>query len=196
MSESNSTQIKSVRQLILSDLFRYCKSKSLFSFFKIYCTTPGFNYCVFYRLANHLYYNKRKRIHIKCFLFIIKYILLRKSYRFGIDIPYSTIIGPGLYIGHFGGIVVNGGTVIGKNCNLSPGVVIGSNNQQYARIGDNVYIAPGAKIIGGVTIGANSEIGANAVVTHDVQPFTCVAGVPAKLIKQLSSTPRYIHNIE
>lgn len=108
------------------------------------------------------------------------------SYRSGIQINYTTDIDKGFYIGHFGTIIVNSKAILGKNINISPGVVIGQGNRGVnkgvAKIGDNVYIAPGAKVVGAVTIGNNVAIGANAVVTHDVPDNTCVAGVPARVI--------------
>lgn len=108
------------------------------------------------------------------------------QFKYGISIPFTTKIGRGFYIGHFGCIVVNPAVVIGKNCNISQGVTIGSanrgENEGCAVIGDGVYIGPGAKIIGHVAIGDNVAIGSNAVVTHDVPTNAVVVGVPAKVI--------------
>ena len=105
---------------------------------------------------------------------------------YGIQIPWGTHIGKGFYIGHFGTIVVNGGAVIGDNVNISQGVTIGQTNRGKRKgvpvIGNGVYIGPGAKVIGKVTIGNNVAIGANAVVTEDVPDNACVAGVPAKIV--------------
>ena len=72
---------------------------------------------------------------------------------YGIDISRDARIGSGLYIGHFGGIFVKPGVVIGDNCNISQGVTLGRAESRRADggcpvIGNNVYIAPGAKIIG------------------------------------------------
>lgn len=125
-------------------------------------------------------------------LFIFARLRLRHyQFKYGIQIPWHTKIGKGFYIGHFGGIVVNGGTVIGKNCNISQGVTIGQANRGprkgCAIIGDNVYIGPGAKIVGHVNIGNNVAIGANAVVTKDVPDNAVVAGVPARIISMEGS---------
>lgn len=119
--------------------------------------------------------------------------LMHKHYRFkyGISIPYNTAIGPGFYIGHFGGIVVNKETVIGCNCNISQGVTIGQLNrgprQGVPEIGDEVYIGPGAKIIGQIKIGKGCAIGANAVVTHDLPDNAVAVGVPARVISYAGS---------
>ncbi|AXY02862.1 hypothetical protein D1115_17910 [Vibrio alfacsensis] len=79
--------------------------------------------------------------------------------------------------------------MIGKNCNISQGVTIGKINQGNKIgapiIGNNVYIAPGAKIIGGIHIGDNVAIGANAVVVTDVPDNVTVGGIPAKIISKM-----------
>ena len=92
--------------------------------------------------------------------------------RWGIDLPAEAQIGPGLRIGHFGGIVVSKDVVIGRNLDLSHGVTIGvsgeGSQRGTPRIGDNVYVAPGAKLFGPIVIGNNVKIGANAVVYQTV----------------------------
>ena len=89
------------------------------------------------------------------------------------------MIGPGLYIGHFGGIIVSSAAVIGENCNISHGVTIGAAGTRQRggvpRIGNNVYIGPGAKVFGRITIGNNVKIGANCVVHKDVPENAVVA---------------------
>ena len=104
----------------------------------------------------------------------------------GISIPYRAKIGRGLYIGHFGGIFVNEDAVIGENCNLSQGVTIGIGGRGTSRgcpkIGDRVFIGPGAKIFGAITIGNDVAIGANAVVMKDLPDAAVAVGIPAKVI--------------
>ena len=104
----------------------------------------------------------------------------------GISISPDTTIGPGLYIGHFGGIVVHPDCVIGRDCNLSQGVTLGLARRAgvwgVPRVGDRVYIAPGAKVIGPITLADGTVVGANAVVTKDTEPDAVVAGVPAQVI--------------
>lgn len=109
----------------------------------------------------------------------------------GIKIPFSTKIGRGLYICHFGEIIFSPKVVLGEFCNISQGVTIGEAGrsfEQYAPIiGDRVYIAPGAKIFGRITIGNDVAIGANAVVTVDLPDKAVAVGVPAKIINFNSS---------
>lgn len=125
--------------------------------------------------------------------------LHRLVFRLGISIPHDTRIGRGFYIGHFGGIVVNRDAVIGRNCNISHGVTIGQANRGRNKgtpvIGDNVYIGPGAKIVGAVRVGDNAAIGANSVVTRDVPDHGVVAGVPAQLISRQGSQG-YVHRTD
>ena len=120
------------------------------------------------------------------------------GFRFGISIPPNTSIGAGFYIGHFGGIVVHHDVQIGVNCNLSQGVTLGlsSRGDRFGcpTVGDDVYIGPGAKIFGRITIGDRAAIGANAVVTRDVPESAVVVGSPARVVSGQGSAG-YIINV-
>ncbi len=150
--------------------------------------SPGFNYCVWMRVCGYFYAYRFTRYTV----FLPSLLALkRRSIKYGIDIPYRTCIGKGFYIGHFGGIVINPNAVIGKNCNISQGVTIGQTNRGERAgtpvIGDNVFIGPGAMIIGNIKIGNNVAIGANAVVTKSVPDNAVVAGVPARILSMQGS---------
>ena len=97
----------------------------------------------------------------------------------GIEISRRASIGGGLYLAHAGGIVVAAGTVIGTNCNLSHDVTIGlaghGEKCGVPAIGDDVYIAPGAKLFGRIRVGDNVKIGANTVIHRDVPSNAVVA---------------------
>lgn len=107
-------------------------------------------------------------------------VSLRRSW--GINVPWETRIGPGLLIGHCGGIVVTPYATIGRDCNLSHNVTIGVTRggarPGAPRIGDRVYIGPGAVVVGAVSIGDDVAIGANAVVSKDVPDGATVRGNP------------------
>jgi serine O-acetyltransferase len=109
----------------------------------------------------------------------------------GIYISPDCTIGPGLYIGHFGGIIVHPDVVIGRDCNLSQGVTLGlaRRGDQWGvpTLGDRVYVAPGAKVIGPIHLASGTVVGANAVVTKDTEPDAVVVGVPAKVISYTGS---------
>lgn len=130
---------------------------------------------------------------------VCRIILNHYRFRFGIDIPYNTEIGPGLYIGHFGGIVVNWQARIGKNCNLNHdvtiGVTYGGKSPGVPIIGDNVYLGPGSKIIGGITIGKHCAIGANSVVTKDMPDGAAVVGIPGEIASMKGSTNYVVNTV-
>ena len=108
------------------------------------------------------------------------------------EIPVNTF-GPGLSIAHEGCIVVNGNAKIGNNCRIHVDVVIGQgiDADDIPVLGNNVHIGPGVKIIGGVRIGDNTVIAANAAVTKSFPDGNCtIGGVPARIIsKNTSLTP-------
>ena len=119
---------------------------------------------------------------------IVFRILYRKfnslSQKYGFTIPLN-VFGPGLSIAHRGYIVVNPKAIIGANCRIHPGVVIGEKNNKSPIIGDYVYIGPGAKIFGGITIADDVKIGANAVVNKSVlEKGVTVVGIPARIIRK------------
>lgn len=154
---------------------------------KLYIHSISYRYVVWMRICNYL---RNKKIFLPLFL-ISRKRLKWISYKTGIQIPYSTDIGKGFYIGHYGTMVINGNTIIGKNVNISPMLNIGQanrgKNKGTAVIGNDVYIGPGVMIVGAVRIGNNVAIGAGAVVTKDIPDNATVAGVPAKIISMKGS---------
>lgn len=105
----------------------------------------------------------------------------------GLSIKPGTDIGPGLYIGHTGAIIIHPGAKIGKNLNIGTGVIIGEKGVGYGGIpviGDDVYVGVGAKILGNVKIGNNVKIGANAVVLQNLPDGVTAVGIPAKIVKK------------
>jgi serine O-acetyltransferase len=181
-----------VFNLIKSDVYRYSKKSSFINCVIVYLRVPGFRFMVWHRIAHKARKNK--------LLYVLPWIILsRLKYKYGYDIPASTMIAPGFYIGHFGGVVISGKAIIGKNCNISQGVTIGFNprgkNKGYPRIGDNVYLGPGAKVFGNITIGNNVAIGANAVVNCDVPSNCTYGGIPAKKISSYGSDLIIINKI-
>ena len=117
-----------------------------------------------------------------------------KSY-WGIEISRQARIGPGFYIGHFGGITISPQATIGADCNISQGVTIGVSGEGEKwgapLIGNNVYLAAGAKLFGKIRIGNNVKIGANAVVYKDVPDNALVVVDPGfKIISFKGNSPR------
>jgi len=93
-------------------------------------------------------------------------------------------IGKGLKVQHGTGIVIGEGVVIGDRLTILHQVTIGNKyaGGKYPKIGNDVYIGAGAKIIGDVKIGDRARIGANAVVVKDVPAFSTAIGIPARII--------------
>lgn len=111
---------------------------------------------------------------------------LRKlSYKTGFQIPCN-VCAAGLTIWHFGMIIINEYTRIGKNCTMRPDIVIGHKypGGPCPTIGDNVTIGTGSRIFGGVTIGDNVVIGPLCVVLKDVPSNCTVVGNPARIIRK------------
>jgi serine O-acetyltransferase len=103
----------------------------------------------------------------------------------GIELPCEAQVGSGTRIDHFGGIIVSGYAIIGERCVLRQGVTIGLRHVDDVaapRIGNDVSIGAGAKILGRITIGDHVDIGANAVVLTDVPSHCRAVGVPARVL--------------
>lgn len=110
-----------------------------------------------------------------------KYRWMRLGLRYGIHIDPNTV-GYGLRIPHItGGIIINCESM-GNYCGVNGGVIIGSHKNKKPIIGDNVHIAIGAKIYGGIIIGDNVKIAPNSVVFKSIDANKLVGGNPAKLI--------------
>jgi serine O-acetyltransferase len=103
----------------------------------------------------------------------------------GVSLPMSADIGQGFYVGHFGPVIIHSDAKIGENCAVGPGVVIGTRgagSKGVPRLGNNVYVGVGAKILGDIIIGDNVKIGANSVVLKNVPDNATVVGIPARII--------------
>lgn len=137
------------------------------------------------------YYNNCKKGLInKIILKYLKYKKFKIGVICGFSIPLN-VFDKGLSIAHIGPIVINEYARIGKNCRIHVGTNIGTKagvHNQAPTIGDNVYIAPGAKLFGKIKIGNNVAIGANAVVNKSFEEDNIsIAGIPAKKISDKGS---------
>ncbi|CDF79993.1 serine O-acetyltransferase [Formosa agariphila KMM 3901] len=143
----------------------------------------------FQKLLRKLEYHnncKNKGVY-KIYYIYLKYKYRNLSQKLGFSIPIN-VFGPGLSIVHYGTIVVNSAAKVGKNCRIHVCTNIGASggSSKAPQIGDNVYIAPGAKIYGDITIANNTAIGANAVVNKSfIEENMMIAGNPAKAIKKI-----------
>lgn len=148
------------------------------SFIQVIILYPGFHILIYYRISHFLYKHKR--------YFLARLISQIGKFFTGIEIHPGAKIGRKLFIDHGTGIVIGETATIGDNCTIYHGVTLGGTgkdvNKRHPDIGDNVMIGCGAKILGPIKIGNNVKIGANAVVTKDVQDNSTVVGIPGKVL--------------
>ncbi len=106
----------------------------------------------------------------------------------GIEIHPGATIGTGLFIDHGMGVVIGETAELGEDVTLYHGVTLGgtsiSKGKRHPTIGDRVTIGAGAKVLGNIIIGADSRIGANAVVVKSVPENSVVVGVPGQIVKR------------
>ncbi len=111
----------------------------------------------------------------------------------GIEIHPAARIGPRLFIDHGMGVVIGETAEIGADVTIYHGVLLGgvslSHGKRHPTIGNNVVIGAGAKVLGAITVGDHSRIGANAVVLKDVASEKVVVGVPGKVVTRQSKAP-------
>jgi serine O-acetyltransferase len=111
----------------------------------------------------------------------------------GIEIHPGATIGPGFFIDHGMGVVIGETSEIGANVTLYHGVTLGGTSlakgKRHPTLGDNVVVGTGAKVLGAITIGESSRIGANAVVVRSVPPNSVVVGVPGQAVERSKPRP-------
>jgi serine O-acetyltransferase len=138
----------------------------------------GFQAMQAYRVA-HWLWNQRRRD-------LAYFIQMRMSERFGVDIHPAARIGQGIMIDHAHSIVIGETAVVGDNVSMLHAVTLGGTGKEdedrHPKIGDEVLIGAGAKVLGNIKVGCCSRIAAGSVVLQDVPPATTVAGVPAKVV--------------
>ena len=174
--------------VLKADISRYVGQNrfGIVTILKTLYNEDGFLFILLYRFTQRIIQIKNPFVR-----WILKLVFVFVVYKFfsiffGIEINLQAKIGKGFYIGHYGGIFI-GDVKIGKNCNISQGVAIGFGRLGTDRfgvptIGNYVYIAPGAKIFGAITIGNNVSIGANTVVSKDIPDNAIVVGNPGRIV--------------
>lgn len=143
--------------------------------------SPRFMPVLLCRLAHSLH---RQRLGA-----LAKVLSLLNFFLFGIEIAARCPIGKGLFLPHTQGTVI-GAWSIGDNAIIFQGVTLGAKELDFSyqessrpTVGNGVTIGAGAKVIGGVFLGMNSRVGANAVVLKDVATGSLVVGIPAKVVE-------------
>jgi serine O-acetyltransferase len=168
---------------IRCDIQRYNKHHSnlLVATIRAAYTHPAFIGVMWYRMGHALWQRRRNP------LFFVLLVINRIIYPLvrihsGLELSPKAQIGPGLYVAHFGPTVIHPDTIAGSHLTILQGVTIGEHGGRVPRLGNNVSIAAGARLIGGITIGDNTIVGAGAVVVKDVPADCTVVGIPAKPI--------------
>jgi serine O-acetyltransferase len=138
---------------------------------------PGVHALAFHRLGHGLWR--------RGWLSTARFVSHLSRFFTGIEIHPAARIGRGLFIDHGMGIVIGETAEIGNNVNLLQGVTLGGTStrreKRHPTLCDNVTVGSGAKIIGAITVGENSRVGAGSVVVRDVPPNAVVVGVPGRV---------------
>ena len=150
------------------------------SFIEVLLTYSGLHAMISYRIA---------RVIFKARIPLLPRLMSQfTKWLTGIEIHPGAAIGKGLFIDHGMGVVIGETSVVGDNVTIFQGVTLGGTGKErgkrHPNIGDNVVLGTGAKILGNITVGDNSYIGANAVVIKDVPHNSTVVGVPGRITKQ------------
>lgn len=154
------------------------RDPNLTSIWQMLTLYPGIKALFIYRIANLLY-----RCHFK---WLANYLMYLVRLKYSIDISPQAIIGKNLLIDHGTGVVIGSTTIIGDDCTIYQGVTLGSKNagqisdknlKRHPTIKNRVMIGSGAKVLGNITIGNDVIIGANAVVTEDIEDNIVVVGI-------------------
>jgi serine O-acetyltransferase len=185
-----------LRDLLYADAYRYCGRPGWRAILAAYLQYPGFRFT--YCLRKVAFYSRRK--YSLGFFAYVYYRLWLNHYRFryGFDISSGTAIGPGLYLGHFGGVVVSPHAVLGANINIAQGVTIGATSRG-VRMGaptleDRVWVGAHAIIVGKITIGQEALIAPGAYVNFDVPSRAVVMGNPGRIVSDTGSQG-YVNNV-
>ena len=179
----------SLSQTLRADLFRYRGQTGARAFWSAYLREPGFRFTLYLRKTAH--YASRKR-SFAIFAYLYNRVLYHHyRFRYGFDISPAARIGPGLYLGHFGGVVVSPHAVLGANVNIAHGVTIGAASRG-PRTGaptleDRVWVGAHAVLVGNITVGHDALIAPGAYVNFDVPPMSVVLGNPGKVVSSEGS---------
>lgn len=182
-------------ETLRADAFRYSGQEGLRPLFTAYLRCPGFRFTYYLRKVA-FYAPKRRSWGLFGYVYN-RFWLNHYRFRYGIDISPTTQIGPGLYIGHFGGIVISPNAVLGSNVNIAQGVTIGATSR--GKIGtpvvnDRVWIGAHAILVGKITIDEDALIGPGSYVNFHVPSHAVVLGNPGKVVAMTGSTG-YINKV-
>jgi len=166
-----------IRQDVKSALERDPAARTSLEIFLLY---PGLHAIWIHRITHWLWLKKAR--------LLARWLSQLARGITGIEIHPGATIGSGLFIDHGMGVVIGETAEIGKDVTLYHGVTLGGTSlnkgKRHPSVGDRVTIGAGAKILGNIMIGADSRIGANAVVVKSVPENSVVIGVPGQIVKR------------
>ncbi|HYE48218.1 MAG TPA: serine O-acetyltransferase [Azospirillaceae bacterium] len=140
----------------------------------------GFHALQTHRLAHQLWTMGRRDMAL--------YLQSRSSAVFGVDIHPNARFGKGVLIDHGTGVVIGETAVVGDNVSMLHGVNLGGNGKEHGdrhpKIGNGVLLGAYCKVLGNITVGNGSRVGAGSVVLKPVPPCVTVAGMPARIVGQ------------
>lgn len=170
---------------ILQDFLRYSDGGSPLRLPLILLTTPALWASTEYRFGHwaRIRAPRWARLPLSAISILTRQLAMILT---GASIQPRARIGPGLYLGHARGIVINDRAVLGAGCTLSHEVTIGQDvSPPYGvpTLGRGVYVAPGAKVFGAISVGDHVAIGANAVVRGDLPDRAIAVGIPARVVR-------------
>ena len=163
---------------------------ALHSTFELFFNYPGLWALLFYRHA-HWLYNRGLR-------FLPRFISALGQFLTTIDIHPAAQIGRRVFIDHGVGVVIGETTVIGDDVLIYQQVTLGgvslTQGKRHPTLENNVVVGAGSKILGNITIGKNSKVGANSVVVKDVPAESTAIGIPARVIQRGFDKTPLSHN--
>lgn len=172
---------KEIREIKKADLRAVLeKDPAATSEWEVRLTYAGYKALCAHRTANRLYLKGMRRL--------ARLIADCARKRTGVEIHPAAKIGRGIMIDHGSGVVIGETSEIGDGCVLYQGVTLGGTGKdtgkRHPTLENDVMVSAGAKVLGPLTVGAHSKIGAGSVVLKDVPPFSTVVGVPGRVVKQ------------
>ena len=173
--------IKKVFSQIKEDIKTiYEKDPAAENLFEVLLCYPGLHALILHRIAHKLKY---WRIPL-----LPRIISNTSRFITGIEIHPEARIGRRFFIDHGMGVVIGATTIIGDDVLLYQGVTLGGTGNEHGKrhptLENNIVVGAGAKILGNITIGSNSRIGAGSVVIDSVPENSTVIGIPGRIVKQ------------
>ncbi len=178
------TQIKEDFRVVLE------KDPAISSRLELFFNYPGLWALFWHRIAHKLFINN--------FRVLGRIIMGLSQMLTNIDIHPAARIGRRVFIDHGIGVVIGETAIVGDDVTIYQGVTLGgvstTKGKRHPTVENGVVIGSGAKVLGNITIGANSKIGANSVVIKNVPPDSTAVGIPARVIKKGPDKSPYSHD--